>query len=43
MARVEMIAAVYEGLTIRAIRNPQMDREAVVEALRLVIARLLAP
>lgn len=43
MGRVELIAAIYEGLTLRAIRNPDMDRTAVLSAMRLAIARLLSP
>jgi AcrR family transcriptional regulator len=41
--RIEMVAAVYEGLTIRAIRHPDLDREATLAALRLVIGRLMSP
>ncbi|PWR19299.1 TetR/AcrR family transcriptional regulator [Zavarzinia aquatilis] len=43
MGRVEVIAALYEGLTIRAIRNPDINRDGVLAAMRLAIARLLSP
>ena len=43
LGRVEVIAALYEGLTIRAIRNPEINRDAVLAAMRLAIARLLSP
>lgn len=43
MGRVEMIAALYEGLTLRAIRNPHLNRDATLDAMRLTIARLLSP
>lgn len=43
LARVEVIAAIYEGLTIRAIRNPTINRDAVLNALRRAISALLSP
>ncbi|MCW0181857.1 TetR/AcrR family transcriptional regulator [Zavarzinia sp.] len=43
MGRVEVVAAIYEGLALRAIRNPSINRDAVLKAMRLAIARLLSP
>ena len=43
MARVDMIVTLYEGLTIRAIRNPGINRDSAIDAMRLAFARLLAP
>jgi hypothetical protein len=31
---VEAIAAMFEGLRIRALRNPAIDRDAVVRVVR---------
>ncbi|MCF4165720.1 TetR/AcrR family transcriptional regulator [Zavarzinia compransoris] len=43
MARVDMIVTLYEGLTIRAIRNPGINRDSAIEAMRLAFDRLLSP
>jgi AcrR family transcriptional regulator len=34
----EIIAALFEGLTVRGIRNPGLDREAMVRLIRHIIA-----
>ena len=39
-AMAEVIAALFEGLTLRAIRNPGQDREAAVGMVRRIIAGL---
>lgn len=38
---VEALAAMFEGLQIRAIRNPDLDQQAVVRTFRLMIHDLL--
>lgn len=38
---VEAIAAMFEGLQIRAIRNPDIDKDAVVQVFRRMIGDLL--
>lgn len=38
---VETLAAMFEGLQIRAIRNPDLDRDAVVQTFRRMIHDLL--
>lgn len=38
---VETMAAMFEGLQIRAIRNPDIDREAVVQVFRRMLGDLL--
>jgi len=38
---VEAIAAMFEGLKIRAIRNPDIDRDAVVQVFRRMLGDLL--
>jgi AcrR family transcriptional regulator len=38
---VEAIAAMFEGLRIRAIRNPDIDREVVVRMFRRMVSDLL--
>lgn len=38
---VEAIAAMFEGLKIRAIRNPDIDRNAVVQVFRRMLGDLL--
>lgn len=38
---VETLAAMFEGLQIRAIRNPDINREAVATAFRRMVAALL--
>lgn len=40
--RVEAISATFQGLTIRALHNPRLDREAFVRTTRLVLRELLA-
>ncbi|HEY0663903.1 MAG TPA: TetR family transcriptional regulator C-terminal domain-containing protein, partial [Thiobacillaceae bacterium] len=39
---VEALAAMFEGLQIRAIRNPDLDRDAVVRTFRRLIHDLLS-
>ncbi|MBB4659515.1 TetR/AcrR family transcriptional regulator [Parvularcula dongshanensis] len=39
-ARIEMFVALIQGLGIRAIRNPDMEREAVVKLLRDMVEHL---
>ena len=39
---VETLAAMFEGLQIRAIRNPDPDRDAVVQTFRRMIHDLLS-
>jgi AcrR family transcriptional regulator len=39
---VETLAAMFEGLRIRAIRNPDIDRDEVVRRFRLMVGELLA-
>ena len=39
--RVEAIAATFQGLVVRAVHNPDLDREAVVRTTRLVMRELL--
>jgi AcrR family transcriptional regulator len=39
---VETLAAMFEGLQIRAIRNPDLDRDAVVQTFRRMIHDLLS-
>jgi TetR/AcrR family transcriptional repressor of uid operon len=39
--RANVIAALFDGIAIRALLNPDFDREAVLEALRLAIRALL--
>ncbi|MDX9768565.1 MAG: TetR family transcriptional regulator [Ectothiorhodospiraceae bacterium] len=39
---VEVLAAMFEGLMIRSIRNPGLDRDAVVRMFREVIGDLLS-
>jgi AcrR family transcriptional regulator len=39
---VEALAAMFEGLQIRAIRNPDLDRDAVVQTFRRLIHDLLS-
>lgn len=38
----ELIAAMFEGLMIRSIRNPGLDQQGVTEAFRRVIRELIA-
>jgi TetR/AcrR family transcriptional repressor of uid operon len=39
--RVEAICATFEGLTVRAVHNPDLDRKAVVRTTGLVLRELL--
>jgi hypothetical protein len=39
---VEAISAMFEGLRIRAIRNPGIDRDAVVWMFRRMVSDLLS-
>lgn len=41
LAQVELLLAVFEGLKIRAIRNPGLQRDAVLALLRPVVQRIL--
>lgn len=41
-ARAAMLAAVYDGLRVRALRNPDLDREALLAVLRPVLRCILA-
>ncbi|MFA7388445.1 MAG: TetR family transcriptional regulator C-terminal domain-containing protein, partial [Thiohalobacteraceae bacterium] len=38
---VEVLAAMFQGLLIRGVRNPTLDREGVVQTFRRVIHSLL--
>jgi TetR/AcrR family transcriptional regulator, repressor for uid operon len=40
-ARVDAITATFQGLTIRAVQHPALDRDAVLRTTRLVIRALL--
>ncbi|HEX7126885.1 MAG TPA: TetR family transcriptional regulator C-terminal domain-containing protein, partial [Thermodesulfobacteriota bacterium] len=40
-ARVEFIMALFEGLTIRAVRHPDLDRAAVARAFRAALRAVL--
>jgi hypothetical protein len=39
--RVEAIAAIFQGLIVRAVHNPDLDRDAFVRTMRLVLRELL--
>ena len=39
--RVEAIAAIFQGLIVRAVHNPDLDRDAFVRTTRLVLRELL--
>lgn len=39
--RLEILAALFEGLMIRALRNPQLEREALLPVLRGVVQALI--
>ncbi|MFP8967520.1 TetR/AcrR family transcriptional regulator [Pokkaliibacter sp. CJK22405] len=41
-ARVELVCVLFAGLGVRGIRNPDVDREALAEQLKVVITRLFA-
>lgn len=40
-AQAALIASVFDGLRVRAIRNPDLDRDAVLQLLRPVLQRIL--
>ncbi len=40
-AQAALIASVFDGLRVRAIRNPDLDRDAVLRLLRPVLQRIL--
>jgi AcrR family transcriptional regulator len=42
-ARVEMMALIYEGVALRAISHPDLDRAALGVMMRRVLAALLTP
>ena len=39
--RVEATAAIFQGLIVRAVHNPDLDRDAFVRTMRLVLRELL--
>lgn len=39
--RVEAIAAIFQGLIVRAVHNPDLDRDAFVRTAQLVLRELL--
>jgi AcrR family transcriptional regulator len=39
--RVEATAAIFQGLIVRAVHNPDLDRDAFVRTMRLVLHELL--
>lgn len=41
--RVEVLAALFDGLRSRAVRHPDLDREAVTRMVQRLIRALLAP
>lgn len=41
-ARAAMVAAVFDGLRVRALRNPELDRDALLDVLRPVLSCILA-
>ena len=40
-ARIEVVAGLFDGMMIRGVRNPGLDKEAALGALRLAIRHLL--
>jgi hypothetical protein len=38
---VEATAAIFQGLIVRAVHNPDLDRDAFVRTMRLVLRELL--
>lgn len=40
-ARVEAVTATFQGLTIRAVQHPDLDRDAIVRTTQLVLRALL--
>jgi TetR/AcrR family transcriptional repressor of uid operon len=42
-ARVELVIAIFEGMMIRAVRHPALDRAGVLAALKPAIRHILAP
>ena len=41
-ARIELLASVYNGLLVRAVLHPQLDRQQLLQALRPWLRQLLA-
>ncbi|WP_085315437.1 TetR/AcrR family transcriptional regulator [Derxia lacustris] len=41
--RVEAMAALFDGLTIRSVRNPGLDRAALAASMRRALTALLSP
>lgn len=41
VAKATVISAIFDGLRIRSIRNPDIDRKAVVDLLRPILKRIL--
>jgi AcrR family transcriptional regulator len=39
--RVEATAAIFQGLIVRAVHNPDLDRDAFIRTMRLVLRELL--
>ena len=42
-ARVETLALMFDGLSLRIIKHPDLDREGLRNAMRVALAALLAP
>ncbi|GAB4063835.1 TetR/AcrR family transcriptional regulator [Uliginosibacterium sediminicola] len=40
-ARVDMLISLFEGIRHRALHNPELDRQALLESMRKVIAAIL--
>ena len=40
-ARTEVLGAIFEGLTVRSILNPDVDRKKMVDFLRRIVMRIL--
>ncbi|WP_459851748.1 hypothetical protein [Dongia sp. agr-C8] len=40
-AEVEVIGALFDGLSIRTVRNPNLDRDAMLDVLRSAMRALL--
>ena len=40
-ARIEVVIGVFDGMMIRAVRHPDLDRDAALRALKLAIRHLL--
>lgn len=39
--RTEVLGAVFEGLIMRSVRNPEVDRQALIDFLRRVVMQIL--